>query len=169
MVIRKELERAIADSPSRSAQWLGAHRLRLHLDIVEADGFVDRHLMYSINGGRIIYDPENLTFELKDDDGKNVGGGNLTHIEQKLLNLLVRNQGRVVNYLTIENELWGPDSFMNAQFNTKRHVSSLRRKLEPGIEDAWHNSIFRNVKDIGYKMEAFVEVVDKTPKKGGLG
>lgn len=171
MVIRKELDNAIRHSEPYSKHWVEAHRLRSELNISEANGFVDRPVesnnkpnpIYRINGGRIICSPSNLSFQLKDKEGGIVGGGQLTLTELKLLNVLVKNQGNVVNYPTIESEVWGPDSH-EVKPLIKKHVQRLRHKLEPGKEDPRHNSIFQNVSGIGYKMAVSVDVVDSTQK-----
>jgi len=118
--------------------------------------------MYSINGGRIIYDSRNGSFSLIDKEGKIVGGGQLTSTEQRFLGLLIRNQGDIVDNQTILNEVWGPDSFTPGSI-IRKNVHRLRRKLEPGIADARHNSIFQNVGGIGYKLVVSVDIVDKTP------
>jgi len=112
-------------------------------------------IMYRIDGGRIICTPLYGRFQLIDEEGRIVGGGHLDPTEQKLLDLLVKNQGNIVNHLTIKNEIW-------ADFYTdniiRKYVQRLRRKLEPDIEDPRHNSIIQNEHGLGYKLAVSVDV-----------
>jgi two-component system KDP operon response regulator KdpE len=60
-------------------------------------------------------------------DGANV---RLTPTEWQLLEVLVRNQGRLVSQRQLLQDVWGP-SYENETNYLRVYVAQLRRKLEP--------------------------------------
>ncbi len=72
----------------------------------------------------------------------------LTPIEYKLLNVLVRNEGRVVTHESLRQKVWGYSEYLDSSA-VKKSVMQLRRKLGccPGTR-----SIIVNERGIGYKL-----------------
>ena len=61
----------------------------------------------------------------------------LTLKELQLLKLLIRLRGRIVDYLTIENEIWGSEKVSNTSIRSL--VYRLRNKLEHKLIESEHN------------------------------
>lgn len=169
MVLRQEIDRTIRESIPGSQQWEQALVLRGTLDITEAHGFKDRPvenvlydrsrpIMYSIDGGRIIYDSQRSSFELRDGSEK-VITGYLTRTESSLIELFFKNPGKVINCQTMEAAVWD-DTDMGTL--PRKYIRRLRCKLEPDNKDP-RDSIFQNVHGVGYRLAVPVDVVDKTP------
>jgi two-component system KDP operon response regulator KdpE len=55
----------------------------------------------------------------------------LTPTEWHLLEVLLRNPGRLLSHRQLLNEVWGP-GYDNAGGNLRLYMAQLRRKLEPG-------------------------------------
>lgn len=71
----------------------------------------------------------------------------LTDLEADLLKYLVRHRGRTVNREQILRDVWG----LSGQITTRtidRHISALRKKVEPDPDDPRH---LQTVYGIGYK------------------
>lgn len=74
---------------------------------------------------------------------------NLTLKEFELLEILLRNQGRVLKRDYLLQTLWGYDLDMKTRI-LDVHVSNLREKLEPNPKDPVY---IKTVRGIGYKFE----------------
>jgi two-component system KDP operon response regulator KdpE len=73
----------------------------------------------------------------------------LTPTEWRLLELLVRNPGRLISQRQILDQVWGP-GYENAQGNLRLYVAQLRRKLEEEPSRPQH---LRTEPGMGYRFE----------------
>jgi two-component system KDP operon response regulator KdpE len=71
----------------------------------------------------------------------------LTPIEYKLLQVLVRNEGRVLNHQTLLEKAWGSEHNDDPSY-LKKYVYRLRQKLEP---DAREPQMLLTERGIGYR------------------
>ncbi|MEV5000325.1 response regulator [Nocardioides sp. LML1-1-1.1] len=80
-----------------------------------------------------------------------VGGAEvrLTPTEWHLLEVFVRNPGRLISQRQLLSEVWGP-GYENAHGNLRLYMAQLRRKLEPEPARPVH---FRNEPGMGYRFE----------------
>jgi DNA-binding response OmpR family regulator len=74
----------------------------------------------------------------------------LTAIEFKLLQMLVRNAGRIVSRQQVIDAVWGSEVFVTARV-VDTHVMKLRRKVEPDPEAPRH---IVSVRGLGYRLDA---------------
>jgi two-component system KDP operon response regulator KdpE len=72
----------------------------------------------------------------------------LTPIEYKLLELLVRNSGRVLTHLQILEHVWGPDHADMAHYVVV-HVGELRKKIE---RDPRRPALLVTEPGVGYRL-----------------
>ncbi|QSR28689.1 DNA-binding response regulator [Nocardioides aromaticivorans] len=79
-------------------------------------------------------------------DGEEV---RLTPTEWHLLEVFVRNPGRLISQRQLLSEVWGP-GYENAHGNLRLYMAQLRRKLEPEPSRPVH---FRNEPGMGYRFE----------------
>ncbi|NYI44714.1 two-component system KDP operon response regulator KdpE [Nocardioides aromaticivorans] len=79
-------------------------------------------------------------------DGEEV---RLTPTEWHLLDVFVRNPGRLISQRQLLSEVWGP-GYENAHGNLRLYMAQLRRKLEPEPSRPVH---FRNEPGMGYRFE----------------
>lgn len=68
----------------------------------------------------------------------------LTHIEYDLLELFLRNQGRVFTRDNLLNQVWGYD-FAGGEKNVNIHIMNLRRKLG--------TDLIETVRGVGYRID----------------
>lgn len=73
----------------------------------------------------------------------------LTPTEWHLLEVFVRNPGRLISQRQLLSEVWGP-GYENAHGNLRLYMAQLRRKLEPEPSRPVH---FRNEPGMGYRFE----------------
>ncbi len=73
----------------------------------------------------------------------------LTPTEWHLLEVFVRNPGRLISQRQLLNEVWGP-GYENAHGNLRLYMAQLRRKLEAEPARPVH---FRNEPGMGYRFE----------------
>jgi DNA-binding response OmpR family regulator len=73
----------------------------------------------------------------------------LTAIELKMVQLFLRNRGRVMTREQVINEVWGRDVFVTDRV-VDTHVVRLRRKIEPDPAQPRH---IVSVRGIGYRFE----------------
>ena len=73
----------------------------------------------------------------------------LTAIELKMLQLFVRNPGKVVSRSQVIGEAWGADVFVTDRV-VDTHVLKLRRKVEPDPAEPRH---IVSVRGLGYRFE----------------
>ena len=73
----------------------------------------------------------------------------LTPTEWHLLEVLIRNPGRLLSQRQLLEEVWGP-GYETAQGNLRLYMAQLRRKLEP---DQARPRYFRNEPGMGYRFE----------------
>ena len=73
----------------------------------------------------------------------------LTPTEWHLLEVFVRNPGRLISQRQLLSEVWGP-GYENAHGNLRLYMAQLRRKLEPEPARPVH---FRNEPGMGYRFE----------------
>lgn len=73
----------------------------------------------------------------------------LTPTEWHLLQVFVRNPGRLISQRQLLSEVWGP-GYENAHGNLRLYMAQLRRKLEPEPSRPVH---FRNEPGMGYRFE----------------
>ena len=78
------------------------------------------------------------------------GRADLTAIELKMLQIFLRNQGRVITREQVINEVWGWDVFVTDRV-VDTHVVKLRRKIEADPARPRH---IVSVRGIGYRFEA---------------
>jgi DNA-binding response OmpR family regulator len=74
----------------------------------------------------------------------------LTPIEFRLLTVLVRAGGRVLNREQLLDAAWGPGAFASGRI-VDNHIANLRRKIEP---DPARPRYLRNVRGLGYRFDA---------------
>ena len=74
----------------------------------------------------------------------------LTAIELKMIQLFLRNPGRVVTRAQVIDEVWGQDVFVTDRV-VDTHVVKLRRKIEADPAEPRH---IVSVRGIGYRFEA---------------
>ena len=77
-------------------------------------------------------------------DGKSV---RLTSTESKLLNLLIRNEGRLVSHENLLTRLWG-ETYVDARNLLRVHIQHLRQKLGDSVESP---TIIVTEHGMGYK------------------
>jgi two-component system, OmpR family, KDP operon response regulator KdpE len=82
-------------------------------------------LIIDLAAKRVVHDPE------KDHD-HNSGNGDvrLTPTEWHLLEVLLRNPGKLLSQQQLLSEVWGP-GYAEATGNLRLYMAQLRRKLEP--------------------------------------
>jgi two-component system KDP operon response regulator KdpE len=73
----------------------------------------------------------------------------LTPTEWHLLDVLVRNPGKLIGQRQLLLEVWGP-GYETAQGNLRLYMAQLRRKLEP---DPSRPRYFRNEPGMGYRFD----------------
>jgi len=73
----------------------------------------------------------------------------LTPTEWHLLEVLVRNPGKLIGQRQLLLEVWGP-GYENAHGNLRLYMAQLRRKLEP---DPSRPRYFRNEPGMGYRFD----------------
>jgi two-component system alkaline phosphatase synthesis response regulator PhoP len=78
--------------------------------------------------------------------GKSV---DLTPIEFRLLSVLIRAGGRVLNRQHLLDAAWGRGAFASGRI-VDNHIVNLRRKIEP---DPAHPRYLRNVRGLGYRFD----------------
>src|SRR6185369_2483242 len=78
------------------------------------------------------------------------GHVDLTAIELKMLEILIRNQGRVITRSQMIDEVWGQDVFVTDRV-VDTHVVKLRRKIEPNPAEPCY---IVSVRGIGYRFES---------------
>jgi len=78
--------------------------------------------------------------------GKSV---DLTPIEFRLLSVLIRAHGRVLNREQLLDEAWGRGAFASERI-VDNHIANLRRKIEP---DPSNPRYLRNVRGLGYRFD----------------
>jgi DNA-binding response OmpR family regulator len=74
----------------------------------------------------------------------------LTAIELKMLEMLLRSQGRVITRAQVVDEVWGRDVFVTDRV-VDTHVVKLRRKIETDPAQPRH---IVSVRGLGYRFEA---------------
>ena len=74
----------------------------------------------------------------------------LTPTEFDLLQLLVRNRGRLLTHQSLLKEVWGPGFQADTQV-LRVHIANLRRKIEP---EAGRPRLIRTDPGIGYRLTA---------------
>jgi len=78
--------------------------------------------------------------------GKSV---DLTPIEFRLLSVLMRASGRVLNRTQLMDAAWGHGAFSSGRI-VDNHIANLRRKIEP---DPARPRYLRNVRGLGYRFD----------------
>lgn len=74
----------------------------------------------------------------------------LTETESDILELLYKNKNRVVKYDEIITKIYKTESDKGLQDATKKHISSLKRKIGEYIK-------IRNITKVGYIIEEGIE------------
>ena len=74
----------------------------------------------------------------------------LTPIEFRLLQLLIRAQGRILTRDQLIDGAWGPGTSLSDRV-VDNHIGSLRKKLEPGVAEPRY---LKNVRGLGYRLDA---------------
>ena len=67
-----------------------------------------------------------------------------------MLQIFLRNQGRVLTRAQVVNDVWGHDVFVTDRV-VDTHVVKLRRKVEPDASQPRH---IVSVRGIGYRFDA---------------
>lgn len=73
----------------------------------------------------------------------------LTALEFRLLELLLRNAGRVLDRLEIEDKIWDENDF-----RTTNVINVYIRHLRAKIDDPFQTPLIKTVRGFGYKIEA---------------
>jgi len=81
---------------------------------------------------------------------RNGAPSDLTAIELKMLQLLVRSRGKVVSRGQVIGEAWGPDVFVTDRV-VDTHIVKLRRKIESDPANPRH---IVSVRGLGYRFDA---------------
>jgi two-component system KDP operon response regulator KdpE len=77
--------------------------------------------------GQYVVDLANRTIHERDDATRTV---RLTKTEWQLLEIFVRNPGKLVSQRQLLQEVWGP-TYLNETHYLRQYLNQLRRKLEP--------------------------------------
>jgi len=73
----------------------------------------------------------------------------LTPLEFRLLQVFLRDRGRILTREQLISEAWGPTTFVSDRV-VDNHIGSLRKKLEP---DASEPRYLQNVRGLGYRFD----------------
>jgi DNA-binding response OmpR family regulator len=73
----------------------------------------------------------------------------LTPLEFRVLQTFIRARGRTLTRAQLISEAWGPNTFVTDRV-VDNHIGSLRRKLEPDVNEPRY---LQNVRGIGYRLE----------------
>ncbi|MCU7835408.1 MAG: response regulator transcription factor [gamma proteobacterium symbiont of Taylorina sp.] len=95
----------------------------------------------------IMNDLELFPDELKAKRGEQIF--ELSLRDSKILSLLARNKGKIVDRDTLFNHCWGRDYFPNSR-TLDQHISKLRKLIEV---DHKHPDIIKTVHGVGYRFE----------------
>jgi two-component system, OmpR family, alkaline phosphatase synthesis response regulator PhoP len=74
----------------------------------------------------------------------------LTALEFKLLDLFVRNRGRILSRQQLIDGAWGPNTFVSDRV-VDNHIGNLRKKVEPDPDNPRY---LRNLRGLGYRFDA---------------
>ncbi len=74
----------------------------------------------------------------------------LTKTEFSILELFLKNRGRVFNLEQIYANVWGDDSILNAESTVAVHVRNLRNKIEPDLAEPTY---IKTVWGVGYRVD----------------
>ncbi len=118
-------------------------RVRSHLRRYTQLGDVNAARAGSIVNGRLSYDPEGRVLTA---DGEEV---RLTAIETGIVDLLMRNLGRVFPAEEIYRRVWGEEAF-SSENTVMVHIRRIREKIELNPREPDYLKV---VWGIGYKME----------------
>ncbi len=118
-------------------------RVRSHLRRYTQLGDVNATKAGSIVNGRLTYDPEGRVLTA---DGEEV---RLTAIETGIVDLLMRNLGRVFPAEEIYRRVWGEEAF-SSESTVMVHIRRIREKIELNPREPDYLKV---VWGIGYKME----------------
>lgn len=118
-------------------------RVRSHLRRYTQLGDVNAAKAGSIVNGRLTYDPEGRVLTA---DGEEV---RLTAIEMGIVDLLMRNLGRVFPAEEIYRRVWGEEAF-SSENTVMVHIRRIREKIELNPREPDYLKV---VWGIGYKME----------------
>ncbi len=73
----------------------------------------------------------------------------LTRLEFKLLELFVRNRGRILNRDQLVEGAWGPNTYISERV-VDNHIGNLRKKIEPEPDSPHY---LMNVRGLGYRFD----------------
>lgn len=73
----------------------------------------------------------------------------LTSTEFKLLELFIRNRGRILTRDQLVEGAWGVNTFVSERV-VDNHIANLRRKIEPEISEPRY---LRNIRGLGYRFD----------------
>ena len=73
---------------------------------------------------------------------------NLTAIEYRLLEFMMKNEGRILSRLEISDYLWG-QKYYSGTNTIDVHINSLRKKMDRGFP----KQLIRTVVGMGYVLE----------------
>ncbi len=118
-------------------------RVRSHLRRYTQLGDVNAAKAGSIVNGRLTYDPEGRVLAA---DGEEV---RLTAIETGIVDLLMRNLGRIFPAEEIYRRVWGEEAF-SSENTVMVHIRRIREKIELNPREPDYLKV---VWGIGYKME----------------
>ncbi len=73
----------------------------------------------------------------------------LTPLEFKLLELFVRNRGRILSRQQLIDGAWGPNTIVSDRV-VDNHIGNLRKKVEPDPDEPRY---LRNLRGLGYRLD----------------
>lgn len=73
----------------------------------------------------------------------------LTPLEFKLLELFVRNRGRILSRQQLVDGAWGPNTIVSDRV-VDNHIGNLRKKVEPDPDEPRY---LRNLRGLGYRLD----------------
>lgn len=73
----------------------------------------------------------------------------LTPLEFKLLELFVRNRGRILSRQQLVDGAWGPNTMVSDRV-VDNHIGNLRKKVEPDPNEPRY---LRNLRGLGYRLD----------------
>jgi two-component system KDP operon response regulator KdpE len=109
-----------------------------------------------VHGEPVVHTPDfRLDLALKEAERTTADGAagaevRLTPIEWALIEVLVRNSGRLVPRRELLREVWGPDHEQDTNY-LRVHIANVRRKLEPAPSRPRY---FLNEPGMGYRFSA---------------